>query len=394
MMEKDLIKQTAFLMRREKALSSFGTFAFYEDNLQKVLDEAARVCAECLEVPFAKICRYQSAQNDLVVVAGQGWNAGVVGFAISAADESTPQGRAFRTGQPQVCNNIEETKSFKLPAFYRDHRILSTIDVIVATKDGEPFGILEADDTLSDTFDQHDIDFLTGFGNVLAEAVATSIRASELRCTVARMATLVEEKEILSQELKHRVRNSLHLIYGLLTHEVDRKHDEGSILAFRSIALRVLSLAHVFDHLLGTGMSRVINLGTYVAALCASLPELYLHTKTKLVTTVESVQVELDQATSLGIIVTELVNNAYLHAFEADDDNAEISVKLRIAEDEGWLEIADNGIGFTEVETPRRGMKLVKRLVQQMGGTIDLQTDRGSKWTVRFPAHKHSKSET
>jgi hypothetical protein len=47
------------LLRREKALARFGTFAFREENLQAVLNEAARVCAECLNVPFSKICKFQ-----------------------------------------------------------------------------------------------------------------------------------------------------------------------------------------------------------------------------------------------------------------------------------------------------------------------------------------------
>jgi hypothetical protein len=78
------------LLRREKALSSFGTLAFREASLQSILEEAARVCAECLGVPFSKICRFQPSQNNLLVVAGQGWKRGVVGLAISVADESTP----------------------------------------------------------------------------------------------------------------------------------------------------------------------------------------------------------------------------------------------------------------------------------------------------------------
>ena len=101
------------------------------------------------------------------------------------------------------------------------------------------------------------------------------------------MEELIEEKEILSQELKHRVRNSLHLVYGLLTAELDGDHNEASIIAFRSIALRVMGLAQVFDHLLGIGMNKVINLCDYIAALCENLPELYREDNIKLVCSVE-----------------------------------------------------------------------------------------------------------
>ena len=193
---------------------------------------------------------------------------------------------------------------------------------------------------------------------------------------------LIEEKETLSQELKHRVRNSLHLVYGLLTAEMAGEHNEASLIAFRSIALRVMGLAQVFDHLLGVGMNKVINFGDYVSALCKNLPELYREEDIKLICNAEAIQVELDTATALGIIVTELVNNAYLHAFP--EGNGEISVALRVISGQPVLSIADNGVGFVEAETKRRGMGLVRRLVNQVEGSLSLTSNLGSIWTIMF----------
>ena len=377
--DKTTIKR---LYSREKALADFGTFAFRETELRKILDHAARVCADCLGVPFCKICQFRPSQNDLLVVAGHGWKADVVGFAISVADETSPQGRAFTTGAPQLCPDIGAANTYNLPSFYTEHGILSTVDVLVAAKTGPPFGVLEVDSQTSNAFDEHDIDFLTGFANVLAEAVVTIARAEDLRRIIARMEELIEEKETLSQELKHRVRNSLHLVYGLLTAEMAGEHNEASLIAFRSIALRVMGLAQVFDHLLGVGMNKVINFGDYVSALCKNLPELYREEDIKLICNAEALQVELDTATALGIIVTELVNNAYLHAFP--EGNGEISVTLRVISGQPVLSIADNGVGFVEAETKRRGMGLIRRLVNQVEGSLSLTSNLGSIWTIMF----------
>jgi two-component sensor histidine kinase len=150
--------------------------------------------------------------------------------------------------------------------------------------------------------------------------------------------------------------------------------------------MRVLSLAQVFDHLLGIGMNRVINFGTYLSALCANLPELYAQETVQLTCDVTCARVELDNATALGIVITELINNAYLHAF--DGHHGKISVTLSVEGAEALLVISDDGVGFAEVATGRRGMGLVRQLVEQVDGTIAVGSDRGTAWTIRFPVYQ------
>jgi hypothetical protein len=79
-----------------------------------MLTEAARVCAEGLDAPFSKVCRYREAENDLLIQAGHGWKAGVVGHVVSRADKSSPQGRAFTTGLPSI---IDDTAEFVLGSY-------------------------------------------------------------------------------------------------------------------------------------------------------------------------------------------------------------------------------------------------------------------------------------
>jgi hypothetical protein len=99
-------------------------------------------------------------------VAGCGWKEGVVGYALAVADESSPQGRAFITGELQIRSNITETGTYRLLRFDSEHNILSTVDVLVATNDGLPFGVLEVDSQAGDAFNEDDITFLTAFANI------------------------------------------------------------------------------------------------------------------------------------------------------------------------------------------------------------------------------------
>src|ERR1700679_169259 len=91
------------LRKQQAAIANFGRFAIRERDPMKGVTEAARVCAEGVGVRFCKVCQYRPDENDLLVVAGWGWKPGVVGHVVSRADESTPQGRAFITGEPSIC---------------------------------------------------------------------------------------------------------------------------------------------------------------------------------------------------------------------------------------------------------------------------------------------------
>ena len=194
-----IAKTTDRLLRQQSALAEFGSFAFGETDLQKILTEAVRICAASLEVPFAKVCRYRAPENDLLVVAGCGWNKGVVGQVVSAADESSTQGRAFVTGEPVILKDIAKSRGYDLPPFYAKHGIVATVDVLIKGRGG-PWGVLEIDSATARKFDRYDIVFLTGFANVLAEAAATAERIVGLGAVVQQTQSLLEQKVKLLAE--------------------------------------------------------------------------------------------------------------------------------------------------------------------------------------------------
>lgn len=196
----DAAAQVQKLLRQQAAIARFGSFALRERNLMNILKEAVRVCAEGLSVPFSKVCRYRAEENDLLIVAGFGWQDGVVGRVVSRADMSSPQGRAFTTGLPSIIDDLQKVTDFDPPPFYAAHGIVSIIDVIIKGNDEQPYGILEIDNDRQHDYDQYDINFLTGFANVLAEAVSTASRGEALQVTVDQMKALVEEKDRLLDE--------------------------------------------------------------------------------------------------------------------------------------------------------------------------------------------------
>jgi two-component sensor histidine kinase len=383
------------LLRQQEALARFGSFAFRETNLIRILEEAARICAGSLGVRHCKVCRYRPVEKDLLIEAGFGWHPGVVGKVVSPADESSPQGRAFVSGEPVIVHNLHQANDYMPPDFYAQHGIVSTVDVLIKSQAGPPFGVLEVDSTAEHSYDEHDINFLTGFANVLAEAVATKGRNEALQAALSAMAASVVEKDrllsernLLAMELQHRVRNNLQLINDIVTGQLRQASNEGGRKGLQGIIRQIMSLAEVYEHLLGVGMNGKIDLGAYAAALCANLPDLQpapvfpitLHCDAK------ALEVTLASATALGLVLTELISNSYEHAFPGRGGTIGVHVTPGDQADQGMITVADDGIGYVPTaETRRHGVGLVRRLMEQLEGTLDVVSGVGTVWTLRFP---------
>lgn len=394
------IRAVEKILLQQSALACFGTYAYREQDLIKIMTEAARVCAESLDVPFCKICRYRPLTNDLLVEAGVGWDQQIFGQIVSKADMNSPQGRAFITGQPVIFENLKEEQGLVLPAFYEDFGIISTVDVLIKGN-GVSYGVLEVDSPHQHTYDHHDVDFLTGFTNVLAEAVAASRRTDVLRSTIEQMKMLVDEKEHilrekdqllsdkknLAEELQHRVRNNLQLVLAMLERQITEIRDNSLKSGIESIARRVMTLAQVYDHLLGSDMSRSIDFGEYLQSLCSSLKDFQISQSPNVVVNCRVIKLDLslDTVTALGIVVAELVANAYLHAFPQGAGT--INVTLHAQEDgHATLTVTDDGVGFVpSSESKRHGVGLVRRLAQQIRGNALMSSGPGTSWTLTFP---------
>jgi signal transduction histidine kinase/ActR/RegA family two-component response regulator len=238
----DIAAKVRKLQRQQAALAHFGSFALRQLDMQNILSEAVRVCAEGLDVPFAKICRYRPESNDLLIVAGHGWRSGVLG-RVEPADMSSPQGHAFSTGEPSFCSDLSAETHFNLPSFYAEHGIVSIVDVIIKGGDSRPYGILEIDNDRQHLYDQHDIDFLTGFANVVAEAVATASRAESLQYALDRLKIMVAEKDELLRAknmVDQHLREAQKLdAIGQLTGGV--AHDFNNILTVITGSIEILS---------------------------------------------------------------------------------------------------------------------------------------------------------
>ncbi len=245
----------------------------------------------------------------------------------------------------------------------------------------QAYGVLEIDSTHQHQYDVHDINFLTGFANVLAEAVATTERVKAMRA-------LLDSKNLLAEELQHRVRNNLQMVGGMLESYARTTTSAEARHGIDLIVRRVTTLAQIYDSLLGVGLSESIDLANYLRALCLRLPGLQAERDrpVRIVCNTVSILLGLDDVTALGMAVAELVTNSYRHAFP--DRDGTITVTLaRLGAGQAAITVEDDGVGFVvAADSIRHGLGLVRRLLERIGGTLDVRSGEGTLWTLAFAA--------
>jgi chemotaxis protein methyltransferase CheR len=188
---------------------------------------------------------------------------------------------------------------------------------------------------------------------------------------------LMQEKDMLLEEMQHRVANSLQIIASILLIKARTVQSEETRLQLEDAHQRVLSVAAVQKHLQVSGHGAAIEIGNYLTRLCETLAQSMIGDSRPITLNVEADDGKLlsHQAVSVGLIVTESVMNALKHAFPDDRKNAAIVVSYKIAGSDWKLTIADNGVGKSEPTDPEKRRGLGTSLVQSLAKQLDARVD-------------------
>jgi len=215
---------------------------------------------------------------------------------------------------------------------------------------------------------------LLAFQDVTAGRAIERERADLL----ARAEELLRQKDVLLQEMQHRVANSLQIIASILMLKARAVTSEETRHHLQDARQRVLSVAAVQMHLHATeGIDR-IEFSSYLATLCASLGTSMIGEgqPIEIRTIAHPGFVESASAVSLGLIVTELVINAIKYAFPANRADAKILVTYEIAGPDWKLVVSDNGVGKGNAAPSNGGLGtlIVKALVDQLDAQMDMSS--------------------
>jgi PAS domain S-box-containing protein len=211
---------------------------------------------------------------------------------------------------------------------------------------------------------------------------------NNLKAANEKLTRLLNERQMLLSEVNHRAKNSLAVAASLLAIQGRRQPDRAVRALFEEAQDRLNAMARVHDLLSQSESDQRVDLATYVTDLCEALRPITEDAGRVgfNVSVEDDVLVDADTAFALGIILTELVTNAVKYAFPPPRSGTIFAHARRGDPDRLEVSIKDDGIGMASFREGSLGYGLVRSLVQQINGTIAVQSDPGLAVTISFPA--------
>lgn len=200
----------------------------------------------------------------------------------------------------------------------------------------------------------------------------------------------LKEKEVLLQEVHHRVKNNLQVISSILNLQSSYVHDEGTLEILKESQNRIKSMSFIHETLYRTTDFSSINFAEYIKSLSYNLIQSYRlqNCHIDFDADIDVMEMSIDQAIPCGLIVNELVSNALKYAYK-DRTEGKLSILLKEINNKVHLKIADDGVGLPEnfkfEKTDSLGVQLVYSLTEQLDGTIDVESgSSGTSFLITF----------
>ncbi len=213
---------------------------------------------------------------------------------------------------------------------------------------------------------------------------------SERRRYQNRLEASLKEKEVIIKEVHHRVKNNMQVISGFLQLQSHYVKDQSSIAMLEECQSRVRTMALVHEKLYQSRYLGFINAREYIESLVSDLIHSYkLDKDISFNIDIENVNIDLDIAIPCGLIINELVTNAFKYAFIGRKAGV-ISISLHLGADHWFiLGVRDDGTGLPEgldiEHASTLGLQLVTVLVRQIGGDMVVEGPPGASFSIRFP---------
>jgi PAS domain S-box-containing protein len=200
----------------------------------------------------------------------------------------------------------------------------------------------------------------------------------------------IKEKETLLSEIHHRVKNNLAVISALMQLQLYSHDDPMAVEILSKSINRIKSIALIHEQLYKSDRFSNISLKENIERQTETVLDMYgdkLGTRVNLLLDLKDVSIDINQAMPVGLLLNEILNNAFKHAFHGRDTGT-IGVTLDEHDDQIYLTIQDDGVGFNaeelETESTSLGNTLIKTFLEQLQATYTINTDHGTRYDIRF----------
>ncbi|MBV4355856.1 tetratricopeptide repeat-containing sensor histidine kinase [Pinibacter aurantiacus] len=205
----------------------------------------------------------------------------------------------------------------------------------------------------------------------------------------AELAQLVKDKEWLVKEIHHRVKNNFHIVSSLLEIQSSYLKNNEALSAIKESQHRIYSMSIIHQKLYQSENMSTIHMPEYIYELVEYLRESYaIRENVGFSLQIDNIEMNQASAITLGLILNEAITNSFKYAF-ANSADGKISISLsHISDSQILLSIADNGSGlpsdFNDKIGASMGMELLQGLTDDLGGTLNITNDNGTRIQIIY----------
>ncbi len=348
---------------QQAAIARLSHLALTGVDVQTLMEETVAAIAETLAVEYAKVLELLPDGDALLLRAGVGWKAGLVGQATVGADADSQAGYTLLSDAPVIVEDLRTETRFSGPPLLLDHGVVSGMSIIIRGKEG-PFGVLGTHAAESHRFTEEDIHFLESAANLLAETITMRAAEVELRSLNVDLEGRVKERTAeveravgdlrsFGYAVSHDLREPLRIVGSfaqILTEEISDKIDEqsrqyldrinGGVKRLSAVIEGLLKLSRLGHGQLGHELDNLSDTARSIAGeLQARDPARSIEFE------IQGGLVATGDSELLRLLLHNLLSNAWKFTGPEENPCVEFGVRTEL-EGGAVFYVRDNGVGF------------------------------------------------
>jgi len=308
-------------------------------------------------------------------------------------ESDRPAGLAYAESCPRWRDELSEGRTVsglaeEFPPDERDllrEQSIQSLLALPVSVDGQWYGFIGFDDIREGRRWSDEDVYLLRTAAEMTGAYLSKCRAED------RLRATLHEREVLLKEIHHRVKNNFQVITSMLNLQSRSIKDEAVLQPFRESQNRIKAMALIHEKLYQSKNFSRIAFDDYIMSITRELHISYknISSAVRIDVQAEKIELVLDQAIPCGLIVSELVSNAFKYAFpQGESGDNQVTIGLKSRGEEVALMVLDNGVGLPDGFDPKKtgtlGLSLVTLLVEQLKGNLEISGAGGAAFTLRF----------